>query len=234
MIAANEVHIWSFSLDQPAQRSSYATLLSPDETARAARFYFAHDQQRYTVGRATLRLILSQFSKLPPAQICFTYNTYGKPALSAEQNAIGLEFNLSHSAGHALCAVTCRRSVGIDLEEMRTLDYLQMAATVFSPYEQTVLRNLPATQHPSAFYNGWTRKEAYIKAHGQGLSMPLADFDVTLAPADPVRLLATRPDPAEVTRWSLYGWSAGENRVAALAVAGQDCQLVWHDSGDLA
>jgi 4'-phosphopantetheinyl transferase len=233
MMTSNEVHVWSFPLDQVEKLSSYADLLSPDETARAARFYFAHDRQWYTVGRAILRLILSQCIDVPPAMLCFAYNQYGKPALSAEQNGVGLEFNLSHSAGHAVCAVTYQRAVGIDVEQMRELDYLQMAATVFSPYEQAVLRNLPTTQHPLAFYNGWTRKEAYIKAHGRGLSMPLIDFDVTIAPHDPVRLLATRPDPTEVKRWSLYGWSVGENRVAALAVAGQGCRLIWHDRGEL-
>ena len=95
------------------------------------------------------------------------------------------------------------------------------------------LRSLPPEQQPRAFYNGWTRKEAYIKAHGRGLSMPLADFDVTLAPQEPARLLATRPDPAEVDRWSLYGWSIAEDRVAALVVAGQDWQIHWHESSDL-
>ena len=94
-----------------------------------------------------------------------------------------------------------------------------MAATVFSPYEQAVLRRLPIAQQATAFFNGWTRKEAYIKAHGQGLSMPLADFDVTLAPDEPVRLVATRPDPTEAQRWSLYGWSPAAQWVAALAVA---------------
>lgn len=229
----NEVHIWSIPLDQEARCTRLANLLSADETARAARFYFPRDARRYTVGRATLRLILSRYVDLPPTDLRFDYGTHGKPALNAEMNAVGLEFNLSHSADHALCAVTHGHAVGIDLEEMRELDYLQMAGTVFSAYEQAVLQSLPRSQHPAAFYNGWTRKEAYIKAHGQGLSMPLADFDVTLAPGDPVRLLATRPDPAEKNRWSLHGLSAGEHRVAALAVAGQRWRIVWRESTEL-
>jgi 4'-phosphopantetheinyl transferase len=229
----NKVHIWSIQLDQPTRSSSLAKLLSAEETARAARFHFARDAHHYTVGRATLRLILSQYLALPPAALTFDYNAYGKPLLAPAQNPVGLAFNLTHSGGHALCAITHGHAVGIDLEVMRELDYLQMAGTVFSAQEQAILRSLPVTDHQRAFYNGWTRKEAYIKAHGQGLSMPLADFDVTLAPHEPARLLATRPDPSEAARWSLYGWSIDTDRVAALAVAGQDWQIDWHESSDL-
>ncbi|MEZ4868234.1 MAG: 4'-phosphopantetheinyl transferase superfamily protein [Caldilineaceae bacterium] len=228
-----EVHIWSIKLEQDAQSGRFAELLSADEAARAARFYFARDAQHYTVGRATLRLILSHYLGMPPTILRFVYNSYGKPGLLANQNPAGLTFNLSHSGGRALCAVTYGHAIGIDLEEMRALDYLAMAATVFSPYEQAVLHNLPVAQQATAFFNGWTRKEAYIKAHGQGLSMPLADFDVTLAPDEPVRLVATRPDPTEAQRWSLYGWSPAEQWVAALAVAGQGWQLTWHNSEEL-
>ncbi len=229
----NEVHIWSIPLDQPEEISNLASLLSAEETARAARFHFPRDAHHYTVGRATLRRILSHYLGLSPAKVGFAYNQYGKPTLSAAQNSVDLEFNLSHSGGHALCAVTHGHAVGVDLEVMRNLDYLSLATTVFSAQELAALRSLPPAQHPLAFYNGWTRKEAYIKAHGRGLSMPLADFDVTLAPQEPPRLLATRPDPAEADRWSLYGWSITADRVAALVVAGQDWQIKWHESSDL-
>jgi len=229
----NKVYIWSIRLDQPEETSHLANLLSADETARAARFHFAHDAQRYIVGRAMLRRILSEYMGIAPATVHFDYNPYGKPTLSAAQNGAGLEFNLSHSGDHALCAVTHGHAVGVDLEVMRELDYLALAATVFSPHELAALHSLPSAEQPRAFYNGWTRKEAYIKAHGRGLSMPLTDFDVTLVPQAPARLLATRPDATEAERWSLYGWSAGEDRVAALAVAGQDWQIDWHESSEL-
>lgn len=228
-----EVHIWSIPLDQNATAEHLANWLNPEETARAARFYFARDTRRYTVGRATLRLILSHYTGLSPAELHFTYNGYGKPALAAHQNQTGVEFNLSHTGDHALCAVTTGHAVGVDLETIKTLDYLQLADTVFSPYEQAILRQLPTSKQPDAFFNGWTRKEAYIKAHGKGLSMPLADFDVTLAPDEPARLLATRPDPDEANRWSLFGWSIGTDLVAALAVAGQDWQLIHRNSSEL-
>jgi 4'-phosphopantetheinyl transferase len=229
----NEVHIWSILLDQAQTPTHFAKLLNDDETARAARFYFERDTRRYTVGRATLRLILSHYTGLSPTALHFTYNPYGKPALVADQNPDCVEFNLSHTGDHALCAITHGHAVGVDLEAMKPLDYLQMAGTVFSDCEQATLQRLPVDQQAVAFFNGWTRKEAYIKAHGQGLSMPLADFDVTLAPDEPARLLATRPDPDEVGRWSLFGWAAAADRIAALAVAGQGWHLVHHESSEL-
>lgn len=226
------VSIWSIAL---AQADSIVTrlraLLNAEEQARAQRFYFERDQRRYTVGRAMLRLILSQHGAGDPAALTFTYNQWGKPALATTRAP--LAFNLTHTGDHALCAVTAGATVGIDLEEIRALDYQQMAATVFSPLEQSTLQQIAPAQLPLAFFNGWTRKEAYIKAHGQGLSMPLADFDVTLAPDEPARLLATRPDPTEATRWSLYGWSVGKSQVAALALAGHGWQLCHQDGAAL-
>jgi 4'-phosphopantetheinyl transferase len=185
------------------------------------------------VGRATLRRILSHYTGIAPAALAFTYNAFGKPALALDQNPASLEFNLSHTGDQALCAVTYGHAVGVDVEAIKELDYVQLAGTVFSAYEQATLQQLAPADQPLAFFNGWTRKEAYIKAHGKGLSMPLADFDVTLAPHEPVRLLATRPDPAEAARWSLFGWSIGATCVAALAVAGQDWQLVHRDLREL-
>lgn len=226
------VSLWSIALAQPDSTvARLTTLLHAEERARAARFYFERDQRRYTVGRAMLRLILSQHGAGDPASLTFTYNQWGKPALAT--TAVSLAFNLTHTGDHALCAVTGGAAVGIDLEEIRALEYQQMAATVFSPFEQTTLQQIAPAHLPLAFFNGWTRKEAYIKAHGQGLSMPLADFDVTLAPDEPARLLATRPDPTEATRWSLYGWTVGATQVAALAVAGHDWQLLHQDGAAL-
>ncbi len=232
-VQSKEVHLWSILLDQPEQLSRCAALLCAEESARAERFYFVHDRQRYTIGRGMLRLIVSHYLGLPPGDLCFTYNPYGKPALAAEQNAVGLEFNLTHTGGHALCAVTYGHAVGVDLETIRSLDYLQMAEAVFSAHEQAALQSLPSSQHPIAFFNGWTRKEAYIKAHGRGLSMPLGDFDVTLVPDAPARLLATRPDPLAVQQWSLWGWQESEERMAALVVAGKNWQIVRRDVQEL-
>lgn len=228
-----EVHIWSILLDQDPSLSTSTMLLDDEERRRADRFYFERDTRRYIVGRAMLRRILSHHTGLPASELCFTYNPYGKPALVAAQNPNSVEFNLSHSGEYALCAVTFGHAVGVDVEEIKTLDYLQLAGTVFSPREQATLQRLPVERQQLAFFNGWTRKEAYIKAHGKGLSMPLADFDVTLAPNDPVQLQATRPDATEADRWSLFGWTIRGQYVAALAIAGQGWQLIQRQSREL-
>lgn len=225
------VDIWSIPLDSttsPIEKD----WLAADEQARAARFYFERDTRRYTMGRASLRLILSHYTGLAPDALQFTYNAYGKPALQAEQNRDAVEFNLSHTGGQALCAVTHGYAVGIDIEEIKPLDYLQLASTVFSEQEQVTLQRLTPDERQLAFFNGWTRKEAYIKAHGKGLSMPLAEFDVTLAPGAPTRLLATRPNPEDAARWSLFGWTIGTTYVAALAIAGQQWQLTHRELND--
>jgi len=229
----NEVEIWSIPLDQDPIQTGLGELLNEEERTRADRFYFARDTRRYTVGRALLRKILSHHTQVPAAELCFAYNPYGKPTLMAEQNPKKIEFNLSHTGDHALCAVTIGHAVGVDIEEMKVLDYLQLAGTVFSAQEQAALQQLPVAVQQRAFFNGWTRKEAYIKAHGKGLSMPLGDFDVTLRPDEPVQLLATRPNPAEASRWSLFGWSIGTAHVAALVVAGQEWQLNQKESSAL-
>ena len=228
-----KLEIWPIELDQAAPVNHFAQLLNQDETTRAARFHFERDSRRYTIGRASLRMILSYYTGLDPAALRFTYNDYGKPSLPADQNPDDVQFNLSHTGGYALCAVTIGHPVGIDVEEIRNLDYLQLATAVFSPQEQTELKQLPEHQQPRAFFSGWTRKEAYIKAHGRGLSMSLTDFDVTLTPDKPARLLATRPDPTEVNHWTLFGWSVDTKRVAALAVVGQGWRIAWRENNDI-
>ena len=229
----NEVHVWSFALDQSEWVARYGGLLSDDENERAARFHFERDARRYTAGRATLRIILSQYLGVQPAALAFGYNAYGKPHVCTTQKDIALEFNLSHSGDSALCAVTLGRAVGIDLEQWRELDYLELAQSVFSAAEVAALQAVADDQRAAAFYNGWTRKEAYIKAHGRGLSMPLADFDVTLAPSDPARLLATRPNTQEAARWTLYDLPVAECHTAALVVAGSGDQIRRFDARDL-
>ncbi len=226
------VHIWSIPLDQDPRPIVH--LLQPDEVARANRFQFARDARRYRVGRALLRRVLSHHTGIAAAALRFHYNAYGKPALAPDQNTGSWEFNLSHSGEHALCAVAQGHAVGIDLEEIHPVDYLAMAKVVFSTLEQATLAQLSQRQQLLAFFQGWTRKEAYIKAWGQGLSMALTDFDVTVTPGQAARLLATRPDPAEARRWSLHGWFPAKQQVAALAVAGERWQLLQHAVAELA
>ena len=217
------VQIWQVELQQaPATLAQLHALLNAEEQQRAARFHFPADQRRYIVGRGTLRVLLGHYLQIPPAQLAFTYNAYGKPQLADAPATLPVHFNLSHSGEHALYAIAQQRIVGIDIEWMRTnIEYLDLARHVFSSYEQAVLAALPPTEQRAAFYRGWTRKEAFIKARGMGLSLPLEQFDVTLQADLPPQLLATRDDPQEAGRWGLCDLPCPSGYAAALVVAGQ-------------
>jgi 4'-phosphopantetheinyl transferase len=221
------VHVWHARLDQIADQSSRIRhLLSADERDRAERFHFAQDRERFIAARALLRILLSRYLDSPPHHLSFSYSPYGKPALVGESGRDALRFNVSHSQGIALYAVTRGREVGVDVECVRR-DVVgeSIAEHFFSAREVASLRALPAEAQPQAFFNCWTRKEAFIKAIGEGLSFPLDQFDVSLVPQEPAALLSIRNDPLEASRWSLQALPVGESHVAALAVEGHGWRL---------
>jgi 4'-phosphopantetheinyl transferase len=225
-LSSAEIHVWRASLDPAASCiERLQSSLSADERQRAARFHFPRDRRRFTVARGVLRDILGRYLGVPPSALAFCYSTYGKPALADVAVATGLRFNVSHSHEMALFAVARGREVGVDIEYLgREIRAEEIAERFFSAHERANLRALPAEVKHQAFFNCWTRKEAYIKAHGEGLSLPLDQFDVTLAPGEPAVLLATRSDPREALSWSLQALTPGPDYVAALAVEGQS----WH------
>jgi 4'-phosphopantetheinyl transferase len=229
-LADGEVHLWRAALVQPpeALRGFHSTL-APDETAKAARYRFQRDRDHYVAARGLLRRLLVRYLARAPQSFRFSYGAYGKPSLDAAPGAQDLRFNLSHSHELALYAFTRGRDVGIDIEHMRA-DFAgdDIAERFFSAREVSMLRALPAAARTQAFFNCWTRKEAYIKARGEGLSHPLDEFDVSLIPGEPAALLGTRGDPQELTRWSLQALDAGEGYAAAVAVQGTDHSLrLW-------
>src|SRR6185312_16328849 len=193
----NEVHVWRASLNVPAfVLSSLQQALTGEEIARAARFYFEKDRKHWTVARGVLRILLSRYLKTHPHQFSFCYNDYGKPLLEKSAHSPQLQFNISHSHELALYAFTPAREIGVDVEYMRSnLDYMELAEHTFSAYENEMLQALPTEMRREAFFLCWTRKEAYIKARGKGLSMPLKEFDLSLKPGEPARLLHSREDP---------------------------------------
>ncbi len=200
--------------------------LSPDEHTRADRFYFQKDRERFTIARGLLRIILGRYLNMEPCCLQFRYNPYGKPALANESGGNGLRFNLSHSDGLALYAITRGREIGVDIERIRPdLAEGQMAERFFSSREVKALRALPPSSQPVGFFNCWTRKEAYIKASGKGLTLPLDQFDVSLVPGEPAALLCVSGDPEESSRWCLQDSSPGPGYVAALAVEGHNWRL---------
>ena len=173
-----------------------------------------------------LRTILGHYLKMRPGQLRFRYSYYGKPYLAEEDNREDLRFNLSHSGDLVLIAVTRGRDVGVNIERIRQ-DVLDegIAERFFSQLEVATLRSLPADLQAGAFFNCWTRKEAYIKARGEGLSLPLDKFDVSLAPGEPARLLETRIGSEETSDWSMQELAVGAGYAAALVVKGCDRQL---------
>ncbi len=225
-LAHNEIHVWRAAIDlKPAHVDQLAQCLAPDEQARAGRFYFQKDRARYVAARGLLRVILAHYLGFEPNQLLFCYNPYGKPALASPATDVKLCFNLTHSHGLALFAIARGREVGVDVERLEPDRAQQtIAERFFSPAEVKALRSLPPSLQPAAFFHCWTRKEAYIKARGKGLSIPLDQFDVSVAPGQPAALLQTHGDAEGVFRWSLRDLPAGPGYVAAIAAEGHD----WH------
>lgn len=226
-LGSGEVHVWCATLDQPTwQFLRLAQTLSADERSRADRYSFARDMHHFIVGRALLRVILGGYLEIEPDRLRFAYSHHGKPSLADAFGSGILRFNVSHSQGLALYAVSRDGHVGVDLERTRPVaDLEQIAERFFSPREYAALRALPAQMKHEAFFNCWTRKEAYVKARGDGLSLPLNQFDVSLAPGEPARLVHNERAPQEVARWSLQELTPAPGYVAALAVEGHGRQI---------
>lgn len=226
-LVENEVHVWRVSLEEPAETLERLQLLLVDEEIeRARRFYFEKDRRHWTVAHAALRILLSEYLKVEPQQFVFAQNEYGKPSIVFPPEGRRLHFNLSHSGNLALYAFAYQREVGVDVEQMRAnVDYGELAEHFFSVYERTTLRALPALRQEEAFFLCWSRKEAYIKARGKGLALPLDSFDVSLTPDEPARLLGSREEPGAVERWSLRGLFPGPGYAGALVVEGSGWQL---------
>lgn len=233
-LAADVVHIWRVDLRvSEACFQRLAATLSPAERARAARLRFDAPRRQFTVARGALRDILGRYLDVRPARIALTANPHGKPALAAPDCA-WLHFNLAHSGDLALVALTRGRPLGIDVERVAPPDNLpRLVAQFFSPNENAAFRALPESKRVAAFFAGWTRKEAYIKALGVGGALPLDQFDVTLSPDEPARLLADRRHPANIARWSLRDLDPGPNYAAALALRTPPVPLLlyrWSES----
>ncbi len=223
-LASGEVHSWCASLGVPRETSArlYATL-TPEERTRSARFRFERDQQRFIVARGVLRDLLGRYLQARPSQISFVYNAFGKPDLSPEF-ANRLKFNLSHSAGFALIAIATASNVGVDLEYIQAQsDYADIARRFFSAAEVDYLNALPNHLYAETFFSCWTKKEAYVKACGEGLAIPLNSFSVPLttdpahAPAD---LYVASKGVVPARRWSLFTLRPAPGYAGALAIEG--------------
>jgi len=228
-LASDEVHSWCASLDVPPETSARLyTTLTPDERTRSARFRFERDRQRFIVARGVLRDILGRYLQTEPRQISLVYNAFGKPDLGTEFGA-RLKFNLSHSAGLALIAIAPASNVGVDLEYIRAqADYTDVARYFFSTAECDYLTALPSHLYPEMFFRCWTKKEACVKACGEGLAIPVNGFSVPLT-TDPahtsVDLHVASNDIVPGKRWSLYTLQPAPGYIGALAIEGSGWRL---------
>lgn len=238
-LGPGEVHVWRALLDQ---LPDFADLLSVDETERAAGFHFEKDRRRYTAARGLLRTLLARYLGALPERLKFAYGARGKPALDdlgdqptvdAKPAAVftaDIRFSLSHSNQLAVIAFARNRELGIDLECMASQTAgPEIAERFFSAAEIAALRSVPEAQRRAAFFAGWTRKEAYIKAIGSGLFTALDRFTVSLAPGEPAALLAVHDDPRAASRWTLRELYPGAGYAGAIAVEGRDWQLRCYD-----
>jgi 4'-phosphopantetheinyl transferase len=230
-----DVHVWLASLDQPAPAlRRLADTHSGDERARVERFRFERDKRRFTTGRGVLRMILGRYLDREPGLVRFRYGPAGKPALLDGPDGAALRFNVSHTGDLAIYAITRQHEIGVDVERIdAALGTQQIAAGFFSAQERQMLERLPPDQQVEGFFNCWTRKEAYLKARGDGLGRPLDQFSVSLAPHEPARLLHVEGEPREAGRWSLLHLTPASGYVAAIAVEGEGWGLhCWDWSGD--
>jgi 4'-phosphopantetheinyl transferase len=227
ILSKDEVQLWRVDLEAiGADESRWQQVLSSDELTRASRFHFSRDRQRFVAARAWLRTILAGYLRTDPNSLRFTYSNKEKPSLGPAFEGSDVSFNVSHSGGIALLAFTRRREIGVDIEQLRRDSDLEtIARRFFSAHEQNQLAALPAEERFDAFFRCWTRKEAFIKATGDGLSLPLNQFDVSLAAGEGNALLATRPSASEAGRWRLREVPAGPGYIAAVCVRGQDWML---------
>ncbi len=223
-----QVHVWRADLPtQAACVEHVQDVLSADERARAERYPLAENRRRFVAARALLRHVLSRYADCPPDQLCFAYGEHGKPHLVGPSNP--LEFNMSHSGDVVLYAVARGRAVGVDVEQQRARsNYMRIAERFFSIEEYEALNALPAADQPRAFYRCWTRKEAYVKARGDGIAAGLDTFSVSLD--ERAAILRSDEGASETARWNMSSLQLGDGYVGALCSEGAECdiaQFAW-------
>lgn len=222
----NEAHLWLVNINKSFRDLDYYTaLLSPEEKKRSGRFHFSRDKNRNIITYAVLRLLISNYINIDPAQVMYKYNQYNKPEVANRKNS-GLGFNLSHSGNYIIYAFSLRREVGIDIEQKREINYADSIVKRFcSEKEKTEYFSFPPEQRNEIFLCCWTRKEAYIKARGEGLNFQLNNFTVSLNPADPPALLDVSDEPFEKQKWSLYDIEVHNGYYSTLAAEGKNLIL---------
>jgi 4'-phosphopantetheinyl transferase len=235
-LQADRIAVWGARLDQsPLVREELFGLLSSDERTRAGRFHFEKDRDRFIASRGILRTVLGSYLGIEPGRLAFRCPG-NKPALMDWCGGKDLHFNLSHSSGLGLFAFARRCEVGIDVEYIREIPEMEdIVGSFFSEREKAAFDSLPRALRREAFFKCWTRKEAVVKAMGSGLSSPLQDFDVSLIPGEPARILEIRREQEMASAWSLLELKPAPGYAAALAALDRNRQIEcrqWAVEGD--
>jgi len=221
-------HIWQAYLpDLEKWQDRYFCVLAPAEKERASRFKTPDLQKQFIIWHGVLKTILGSYLNIAPTDVRFVYSPHGKPSLDLQRPSKKLYFNMSHSNQYALFAFS-ETVVGIDIEYIDSYAPPDdLAAQNFSTKEIETFNSLPDNAKTEAFFNCWTRKEAFVKALGEGLSYPLKDFDVTLKPGESAKLLEIRRPGADASEWSLHDIEVGMGYKAVLAVHGRPTQILY-------
>ena len=233
-LGADDVHVWYADLNVAcSELRRFEDTLSPDERRRTAHYPLPKHRVRFIVRRGILRELLGQYLGRMPDRVRLRYGAHGKPGIAGVPGDMALNFNLAHSRDVALYAFSLHRRVGVDIEHIRDdVECASIAEHFFSPAEAMALSRLPAVEQVGAFFSCWTRKEAYIKARGEGLSLPLSRFTVSVDPHRPAALLETSDEPAERLKWSVADLAVRPDCRAALIVEGQGWRLnCWRRCG---
>lgn len=210
----NTVHLWLLNYKTCHDfLNNILPELSSGELERANKFYFEEDRNRYLITRSILKKILSRMLNTVPGQLRFEFNAYGKPFLKSDP---GLFFNVSHSGNFGLIAITSIADIGVDVEKYRhKMTGDDVAKRFFSSKEISDYLNLNVKERQQGFFNCWTRKEAFIKAVGMGLSLPLNSFDVSLKPGSKAQITAIRKPPDDPEKWTMESIYVDEEYAAA-------------------
>lgn len=220
ILGDRDIHVFAMPLDiGPDALEVCAEFLSPSERERAARFKFDPHRNRFIAGRGWMRWILGRYLGVAPGRIEFEYSSRGKPSLRRDVTTDNLHFNLSHSADLAALAVTRLGEIGVDVECIRSVNRVDdLVARFFSARETELFLRLAETEKPAAFFNLWTRKEAWLKATGEGITGPLSEVEVSFLAGDPARLMALHGDAEKAREWILLEFAPREDFVGAVAV----------------
>ena len=218
----SDIHVWCASLNvSPEDLSDYVSLLSPDEKTRAERFYFEKDRDYFSVGRGLLRILIGHYLKIIPSQIEFFYEDHGKPTLKSVLQDKTFEFNLSHSKGMALYIFNWHRKVGIDVEHIHPMpDMDDFAERFFSPRESALINSLSGQQKEAVFFKLWTCKEAFLKANGNGLTLPINQVEISLENEGHIKLEPIGEEKEQTADWRLELFNPVPGYQAALAIEG--------------